>query len=118
MLKGGVSHYKVGLVFMMVGMIGVGFSSAYADGSDYAVQIRDHRFVPSRLSVPAGKKIKISIENLDPSAEEFESYDLHREKVVSGKGKIALFIGPLKAGEYKYFGEFNPKTAQGVIAAE
>jgi hypothetical protein len=27
-------------------------------------------------------------------------------------------VGPLKAGEYKFAGEFNEKTAKGVIVAK
>ena len=98
----------------------VGFQTAplAAAESEPLLQIKDHRFIPERLTVPAGKKLKLTVENLDASAEEFESYDLHREKIVSGHGKISVFIGPLKPGEYKFFGEFNPKTAQGVIVAE
>lgn len=85
--------------------------------SEYLIQIKDHVFIPDTLYVPVGKKIKLRVENLDKSPEEFESYDLNREKVVAGGRKITLFIGPLKAGIYGYFGEFNPKTAQGVIIA-
>ncbi|MFQ5512574.1 MAG: cupredoxin domain-containing protein [Candidatus Krumholzibacteriia bacterium] len=84
----------------------------------YVIQIEDHKFIPATLVVPAKKKIKLRIENLDRTPEEFESYDLNREKVVAGGRKIIVFIGPLKPGTYKYFGEFNPKTAQGVIIAK
>ena len=58
------------------------------------------------------------MENQDPTPEEFESYDLNREKIVKGNAKITLFIGPLPPGVYAYFGEFNPETAQGKIIAE
>ncbi len=84
----------------------------------YVIQIKDHMFMPDTLVVPAGRKIKLRIENLDKTPEEFESYDLNREKVVAGGRKIFVFVGPLKPGTYKYFGEFNPKTAQGVIIAK
>jgi hypothetical protein len=29
-----------------------------------------------------------------------------------------VFVGPLKPGEYKFVGEFNEKTAKGVIVAK
>ena len=85
---------------------------------DFKIIIKDHQFDPKELVVPTQKKIKILVENQDPSAEEFESYDLNREKVIAGNGKATIFIGPLKPGTYKYFGEFNPKTAQGTIVVE
>jgi len=85
---------------------------------EYVIEIKDHKFHPAKLIVPAGKKIKLRIVNLDKSPEEFESYDLNREKVVAGGGKITVYVGPLKPGTYSYFGEFNPDTAQGVIIAK
>ena len=84
----------------------------------YNLVIKDHKFVPEELTLPADKKVRITIENQDPTAEEFESYDLNREKVVAAHGRITLFIGPLKAGTYKCFGDFHPQTAQGNIVAE
>ena len=83
----------------------------------YTIVIKNHQFDPAELTVPAGKKIKLVIDNQDPTPEEFESYDLNREKIVTGNGTISVFIGPLKPGEYKYFGEFHQDTAQGIIKA-
>ena len=94
-----------------------GSSISYAEDV-YSLTIKDHRFSPPVLTVPAGKKVKLVIENQDASAEEFESYDLNRETVVGGNDKITVFIGPLKSGSYKYFGEFHPQTAKGEIKVE
>lgn len=80
--------------------------------------IRDHRFTPQEIRIPAGQRIRLTIDNQDPTAEEFESYELNREKVIPGRSKGVVFIGPLKPGRYPFFGEFNQKTAQGVIIAE
>ena len=70
------------------------------------------------LNVPVGQKIKLVVENRDATPEEFESKDLSREKVIPGKTSATIFIGPLKAGSYKFFGEYNEKTAKGVIVAK
>ena len=83
----------------------------------YIIEIQDHKFSPAELVVPAGVKLKLQVVNLDPTAEEFESYELNREKVVAGGKKIIVFIGPLKPGQYPYFGEFHPETARGLIIA-
>lgn len=85
---------------------------------DFKIVIKNHLFEPAELVVPTKKKIKIWVDNQDPTAEEFESYDLNREKVIAGNSKATIFIGPLKPGTYKYFGEFNMKTAQGTIVAK
>ena len=84
----------------------------------FTLTIKDHQFTPAKLVIPANQKVKLIIENQDGTPEEFESYALKREKVVSAYGTITVVIGPLRPGEYKYFGEFNPKTAQGVIVVE
>ncbi len=92
-------------------------ASSAAD-ADYKLVIKDHRFEPAELSVPAGKKIKMSIENKDATPEEFESHSLNREKLVAGNGTASIYIGPLEPGRYEFFGEFNKETAQGVIIAK
>lgn len=79
--------------------------------------IRDHIFEPAELQVPANTKIKLIVINQDDTPEEFESYELNREKIVLGNSRAVIFIGPLKAGEYPFFGEFNMTTAQGKLIA-
>ena len=83
----------------------------------FALVIQDHRFAPAELVVPAGQKIKLTVENRDAAPEEFESYALNREKVIAGTSSAIVWIGPLAPGRYAYFGDFNQKTAQGVIVA-
>jgi hypothetical protein len=79
---------------------------------------RQHRFYPDHITVPAGKKIHLVVQNTDDTADEFESTDLNREKLVAPGGRITLFIGPLDAGTYKFFGDFHRDTANGVIEAK
>jgi plastocyanin domain-containing protein len=90
---------------------------ALAAAPELQLVIRDHLFFPSVLEVPAGVKVRIVIDNQDPTPEEFESYELNREKVIPGKSKTVVFIGPLAPGEYPFFGEFNVRTAQGKVIA-
>jgi plastocyanin len=82
------------------------------------IAIENHRFVPERLEVPAGKKVKLTVENRDATPEEFESGELRVEKVIPGKSKGIVYLGPLKAGEYPFFGEYHEKTARGVVVAK
>jgi hypothetical protein len=95
----------------------ISFAALGAD-PEYRLVIENHRFTPERLEVPTGKKVKLVVENRDATPEEFESHPLNREKVIPGKSSATIFIGPLKAGEYPFVGEFNEKTARGVIVAK
>ena len=81
------------------------------------LRVKDHKFIPAQMDVPANVKFKLIVVNEDPTPEEFESHELNREKVVTGNGKITVYIGPLKPGQYPYFGDFHPQTAQGVLIA-
>ena len=93
--------------------------SAFAAGEpEFSLTIEGNKFTPERIEVPAGKKVKINVENKDNAAEEFESNELKIEKVIPAKGKGVVFVGPLKPGEYKFVGEFHEKTAKGVIVAK
>lgn len=89
-----------------------------AEPPTFTLTLKNHRFVPAQVVVPANTKVKLLIVNEDATPEEFESHELNREKIVTGKGKITVFLGPLKPGKYPFFGEFHPKTAQGVLIAK
>ena len=91
---------------------------ALAAGDEVRLTLKDHRFEPATLKLPAGRKVKLIIENHDATPEEFESHDLNREKVIAPGGSGMLFVGPLSRGTYTFFGEFNPKTAVGQIIVE
>lgn len=92
--------------------------SAFAEVGVYSLIIKDHRFQPTEITIPAGKKIKLLVENQDATPEEFESHSLNREKIIAGNSKATIYIGPLSPGRYPFEGEFNAKTAQGVIVAQ
>jgi hypothetical protein len=91
---------------------------AQAEVKEYKLVIRDHHFVPAELVIPANTKVKISVVNDDVTPEEFESHELNREKIVTGKSSISVYIGPLKPGRYPFFGEFHMDTAQGAVIAK
>jgi hypothetical protein len=98
-------------------LMAISLGASAAGEPEFRLVIENHRFTPDRLEVPAGQKVKLVVENRDSTPEEFESHSLKREKVIPGKSTASIFVGPLKAGEYKFFGEFNEKTAHGVLVA-
>jgi hypothetical protein len=92
--------------------------AAFAADADYVLVIKEHHFQPAELKIPSGQKVKLRVDNQDDTPEEFDSYELNREKVITGHGTAMLYIGPLDAGRYQFMGEFNQATAQGAIVAE
>ncbi len=84
---------------------------------EFTLTIQDHKFTPTELTIPANTKVKLIVVNKDPTAEEFESHELNREKVVAGNATITVYVGPLKAGKYGFFGDFHQATAQGTLIA-
>lgn len=94
------------------------FPSIVFGVDEVEIRIKDHKFIPEQLTLRLGEKYKLVIKNEDISAEEFESHDLRREKLVAGGRVIKIPIGPLNPGKYEFFGEFHPKTARGVIIIE
>lgn len=104
--------------FLLLLLLALLSTSAFAEIQEYALVLRDHRFVPAQLTIPANTKVKLLVINEDATPEEFESHELNREKIVTGKGKISVYIGPLKPGRYPFFGEFHMDTAQGVVIAK
>jgi heme/copper-type cytochrome/quinol oxidase subunit 2 len=89
---------------------------AQAQTPAFSVTIRDHKFVPEQIEVPANQKVEVHVINADPTPAEFESFQLRREKVVVAGHEITLYIGPLKPGSYEFFDDFNP-SARGHIVA-
>jgi plastocyanin domain-containing protein len=86
--------------------------------SEIPVTIENNRFVPSEVKVKAGKPFVLVVTNKDAKSEEFESKDLRIEKVIPAGKTANIRVRALKPGTYPFFGEFNPKTAQGQIVAE
>jgi len=93
-------------------------TSAMAQDAPYTLILKDHKFQPTEIEIPADKKIMLIVKNQDPTPEEFESIELRREKVVPGGEQITVYVGPLKPGRYEFFGDFNPATARGHIVAK
>ena len=91
---------------------------ANAADPEFRLSIRGHRFEPAELTVPAGVKVRLLVANQDPTPEEFESYALNREKVVSPGATVVVFVGPLKPGRYEFFGDFHPDTARGWLVVQ
>jgi plastocyanin len=93
--------------------------AAPASAQELSITIKDHKFEPAELKVPAKKRITLTVINNDPTPEEFESKKLKVEKVIPGKSKGVVRFGPLEPGRYDFIGEFHEDSgAKGVVIAE
>lgn len=91
---------------------------AGGDEVEVTVSIKDHKFEPVNVKVPAGKPVKLIVKNLDETIEEFESKPLKFEKIVGGGTSTIVRLQPLAKGSYGFFGEFHEESAQGAVIAE
>jgi plastocyanin len=83
-----------------------------------SITIKGHRFEPSELRVPAGKRILLTVINADSLSEEFDSSELKVEKVIAGSSQAVVRIAPLNPGTYEFVGEYHEETAKGRVIAE
>jgi plastocyanin len=97
---------------VMVGLT----SSALAE--EFSITIKEHRFDPAELQVPAGKDLTLKVTNADATAEEFESNDFDAEKVIPGGQTAVIKIEPLDPGRYEFFGEYHEDSAKGALVAK
>jgi uncharacterized cupredoxin-like copper-binding protein len=91
--------------------------SAYAADDAIRLVMRDGKFDPAVVEVPAGKRFKLEVVNEGKKAMEFESKDLKQEKVIAPGKSATVTINALKPGEYKFYDEFNEATGQGKVVA-
>ena len=106
-------------LFVLCGLAAVvTLAPAALRADELTLTIKDHKFTPTEIKVPANKRFEITVINDDATPEEFESHPMKVEKVIPGKSKGVVRIGPLKAGRYPFVGEFHESTAKGVLIAE
>jgi Cupredoxin-like domain len=108
--------HRLFIVVSLAALLTLGATTAWA--ADLTLTLKDHKFSPSEIKVPANKRVTITVINNDATPEEFESSVLKVEKVIPGKSKGVVRIGPLKPGRYPFVGEYHESTAKGVVIAE
>lgn len=106
------------ILLILLALAGFGAPARAEDSYSATITIRDHRFEPAELRVPAGKRIALTVINADPLSEEFDSSALKVEKVIAGKAQGIVHISPLKPGRYDFIGEYHAQTAKGRLIAE
>ena len=75
-----------------------------------SITIKDHKFDPAELHAPPGQTIDIQVKNLNPIVSEFESGDLHFEKIVPAGSQAVVYVRPLQPGRYNFYDDFHHAT--------
>ncbi len=82
---------------------------------EFHIAMKNHKFEPATLKVPANTKFKLLVTNHNTMPSEFESTDFNREKIVMPNSTVTVFIGPLKKGTYKFYDDFHQSTTGTLI---
>ena len=101
----------------LLGLAGTAFiarGSRAEDAVSLSLTIKDGKFEPAELHAPAGRAIEIRITNLNAIPSEFESSDLHFEKIVPVGKQAVVRVRPQQPGRYNFFDDFHRET-QGVL---
>jgi len=92
--------------------------AALAADPEVALVIEKNRFQPEEVKVKAGVPFVLVVTNKDGAPEEFESKDLRLEKVIPAGKTVRIRVPALKAGAYRFVGEYHEATAKGRVLAE
>jgi plastocyanin len=92
-------------------MLSLGAAAVRADDTvSLSITIKDQKFDPAELHAPPGQPISIQVKNLNPIVSEFESSDLHFEKIVPTGGAATVHVRPLQPGRYNFYDDFHHDT--------
>jgi hypothetical protein len=112
-------HVLAGLGLAIVGGAAAIIAPACAeDMPEFAIEFKDGSIAPLRVDVPANRPFKIELRNTGNTPAEFESTELHLEKVLAAQSSSFLVIRRLTPGEHKFFDDFHPDAPQAVLVAK
>jgi hypothetical protein len=80
------------------------------DAVSLSLALKNHQFDPPEVHAPPGKQIAIHVKNLNDIVSEFESSDLHFEKIVPVGSEVTVYVHPLQPGRYNFYDDFHRAT--------
>jgi heme/copper-type cytochrome/quinol oxidase subunit 2 len=95
------------------------FAAPSARAADDSSQLRFHAGAvePANLALPANTPVKLQVTNTTDAAVEFESFELHRERVVQPGQTITVYLPALPPGTYPFFDDFSHGAVKGEIVS-
>ena len=110
--------FPAALLLLATAVTGLVLPARAAEQKEFTIELKDHKFTPAEIKIPADTAVKLTVKNSDATPEEFESHPLGVEKVIAGNASATIRLKPLAKGSYKFVGEYNEDTAKGTIIAE
>ena len=107
--------------FALIAAAALAFPATKGHAEDmpvFSIEFKDGAITPLRLEVPARRAFKIELHNTGSTPAEFESVELHREKVLAPQSTSFIVFRTLDPGEYKFFDDFHPDAPQAVLVAK
>jgi cupredoxin-like protein len=89
---------------------------ASAQDAEINITVKDKKFDPATINVPANKPFKLIVQNSDSVSIEIESHKPRFEKVVSPGSKAIINMKPLEPGTYSFYDDFNKSNKGEIIA--
>jgi plastocyanin len=81
-----------------------------ADAVTLSLTLKDHKFDPAEVHAPPGTPIEFKVKNLNDIVSEFESSDLHFEKIVPVGSEAVVYVRPQQPGKYNFYDDFHHET--------
>lgn len=79
------------------------------------IEIGSHGFSPATVHVPAGRKFQLKVNNTGKLTAEFQSRPLQVDKVIAPDSSVTVWVGPLKAGHYRFVDSSRPTLTGEVV---
>ncbi|TIS87823.1 cupredoxin domain-containing protein [Mesorhizobium sp.] len=84
----------------------------------FVIEFKDGAITPPSVEVPANARFKLELHNTGSSPVEFESVELHKEKVLGPGVTSFVIIRRLDPGEYRFFDDFHLDMPPATLTAK
>jgi plastocyanin len=105
---------RTGLLLASTVLAAAPFAQSRAANADdmvtLSLTLKDHQFDPAEVHAPPGKPIEFRVKNLNDIVSEFESGDLHFEKIVPVGSEAVVYVRPQQPGRYNFYDDFHHET--------
>jgi hypothetical protein len=104
------SRLRIGTTIFAAALLALSASARADDTVNLSLTLKNHQFDPAEVHAPPDKKIAIHVKNLNDIVSEFESSDLHFEKIVPVGSEVTVYVHPLQPGRYNFYDDFHHAT--------